>query len=189
MIDHFILILFTIILIILFVFIYIYYYNIEKFSQLECNGWKDQNYCQIQGESNPVVCFIKKIFCYIVQQKQSINDNEVILREKDSQIENLFNEKQDLNNRIDILDQRISVFESSSTDSNAVELSQLISEKEFLEREVLNKDDHIVTLNATIQQYVDGEIDISTLQNVFDDITSTPAPTTTIAPTTTSSIT
>jgi len=90
----------TILLIIILIIIIIYYFcynskkSIEKYSNLDCNNYRDA-----PCEENILWCFIKKFFCFIIYLKNKIFSDNKSIKTKDNQILNLEDEVVKLDNK------------------------------------------------------------------------------------------
>tara|TARA_B000000441_G_C21525241_1_gene222826 strand:+ start:192 stop:617 length:426 start_codon:yes stop_codon:yes gene_type:complete len=81
------------------------FYNIDSY---KCHAASDDNYCAQIQESNPVVCFIKKLFCVI----SNLVTNNTKLENDNS---NLESEVSQLENNNSLLETEISQLEDNNT--------------------------------------------------------------------------
>ena len=115
----------TIILIFVLILLLIYYCyynsknNIEKYTNLDCNNYKDGSYCKQIGEENPFWCFIKKLFCFIIYLKNQIISKDEVIKTKDTVIVNLEDEVVILDKNIIELNNSIKTIETAIKNSNS----------------------------------------------------------------------
>ena len=196
--NKYLLVIITIFIVLLIITLITYYNNsiIEKFSSdcksasdLGCfigddkDSWKKGAFCQDQ---NPLLCFMKRLFCMITVQKCDISNLNNTISALNTQKSNLSAQITTLTDNIKTLtdnettlNTRIQTLTGSETTlSNALEAlrtthTQITAEKELLQRDFNTLDDDFKNKEAANKTKTEGlEKDIEDLSNEINDLQS-----------------